>query len=105
MIQSIVGLKSLHEFHLNHCGTTDAGLRLLETMPQLTHLDVSAEPRLTDAAIASITKLKRLKSLSLNSYVGTEDGWMRFSTDALRSLAGSRPGTSASRGQAVTARS
>jgi hypothetical protein len=87
VIENIVGLNSLHEFHLNHCGTTDAGLRLLETMPQLTLLDVSAEPRLTDAAIASIASLKRLRSLSLNSYVGTEDGWMRFSTDALRSLA------------------
>jgi hypothetical protein len=90
VIQSVVGLKSLRELHLNQCGTTDAGLRLLEAMPQLTLLDVCAEPRLTDAAIASIARLKRLKSLSLNSYVGTGDGWMRFSADALRSLAGLR---------------
>jgi hypothetical protein len=86
VMQNVVGLKSLRELHLNQCGTTDAGIRLLETMPQLTLLDVYAEPRLTDAAIASIAKLKGLKSLSLNSYVGTEQGWMRFSTDALRSL-------------------
>jgi beta-lactamase regulating signal transducer with metallopeptidase domain len=90
VVQNVVGLQSLREFHLQHCGTTDAGLALLATMPQLTVLDVSGEPRLTDAAIASIARLKRLRSLSLNSYVGTEQGWMRFSTDALRSLVGLR---------------
>jgi beta-lactamase regulating signal transducer with metallopeptidase domain len=90
VIENVVGLKSLRELHLNQCGTTDAGLRLLETMPQLTLLDVYSEPRLTDAAIASIAKLKRLNYLSLNSHVGTAQGWMRFSTDALRSLAGLR---------------
>lgn len=86
-IKHIVELKSLRELHLNDCGTTDAGARLLETMLQLVHLELYAEPRLTDAAIASIAKLKRLKHLSLNSYVGTEHGWMRFSRDATRSLA------------------
>jgi beta-lactamase regulating signal transducer with metallopeptidase domain len=90
ILQSIVGLESLRELHVHQCGTTDAGARLLEAMPQLTLLDVSAEPRMTDAAIASVAKLKRLKSLSLNSYVGTEDGWMRFSAGALRSLTGLR---------------
>jgi beta-lactamase regulating signal transducer with metallopeptidase domain len=90
ILQNVIGLKSLRELHLNQCGTTDAGLKLLETMPQLTLLDVCAEPRLTDAAIASIAKLKRLKHLSLNSYVGTEHGWMRFSADALQALVGLR---------------
>src|SRR5262249_60114903 len=70
IIESIVGLKSLRELHVNQCGTTGAGLRLLESMPQLTILDVYPEPRLTDAAIASNTKLNRLKHLSLNTYVG-----------------------------------
>src|SRR5262249_11500809 len=32
-------------------------------------------------------KLKRLTHLSLNSYVGTEHGWMKFSKDATRLLA------------------
>jgi beta-lactamase regulating signal transducer with metallopeptidase domain len=90
VLQNVVGLKSLRELHLNQCGTTDAGFRLLEAMPQLTLLEVSGEPRLTDAAIATIARLKGLKSLGLNSYVGTEHGWMRFSADALRALAGLR---------------
>jgi len=87
-IEHIVGLKSLRELHLNQCGTTDAGVRLLEAMPQLTHLELYAEAGLTDAALASIAKLKRLKHVGLNSYVGTEQGWMRFSKEATGSLAG-----------------
>jgi Leucine-rich repeat (LRR) protein len=86
-IQSIVGLKSLCELRLNQCGTTDAGIRQLEAMPYLTHLDVYQEGHLTDTAIASIAKLKRLKHLSLDSYVGTEHGWMRFSKEAIQLLA------------------
>ena len=86
-LQHIVGLKSLRELHLNECGTTDAGIRMLEGMPQLTHLDVYQEGRLTDAAIASIARLKRLKHLRLSSYVGTERwGFMRFSAESLRQL-------------------
>ncbi len=88
-LKHIVGLKSLRELHLHECGTTDAGIRLLEQMPQLTHLDVYQEGRLTDAAIASIAKLKRLKHLGLNAYVGSQElGWMRFSKEATKSLAG-----------------
>ncbi|MFM9960869.1 MAG: hypothetical protein ACKV2Q_06550 [Planctomycetaceae bacterium] len=88
-LKHIVGLKSLRELHLNQCGTTDAGIRLLEQMPQLTHLDVYQEGRLTDAAISSIAKLKRLKHLGLNAYVGSKElGWMRFSKEATKSLAG-----------------
>jgi hypothetical protein len=86
-VQSIVALKSLRELRLNGCGTTDVGMRLLEGMPQLRHLELYGEARLTDAALASVAKLKRLTHLSLDSYVGTEQGWMRFSKDALRSLA------------------
>ncbi|MCI0681104.1 MAG: DUF1559 domain-containing protein [Gemmataceae bacterium] len=87
-IQAVAGLKSLEELHVSECGTTDAGVRLLEAMPWLTHLGIRQEGRLTDAAIGSIAKLKRLKHLSLTSYVGsTELGWMKFSRDALRPLA------------------
>src|SRR5262249_2971471 len=87
IIQQLVGLKSLRELSLNDCETTDAGVRLLEGIPQLTHLSFYAEPRLTDAAIASIAKLKGLKHLSLDSYVGTKNGWMRFSKQATAALA------------------
>jgi hypothetical protein len=83
----IAGLKSLAEFHLIECGTTDAGVKLLEKVPQLTHLEIRQEGRLTDASILVIANLKRLKHLSLNCYVGTMDGWMRFSRQALAALA------------------
>lgn len=88
-IQGIVALKSLRELSLGTCGTTDAGVRLLEGMPQLTHLSLSTEGRLTDAALTSIATLKRLKALSLSSYVATAQlGRMRFSAAAIRRLAG-----------------
>jgi hypothetical protein len=87
-IRHLVGLKSLRELYVNHCGTTDAGVGLLEAMPQLTHLELYAEARLTDSALVSIAKLKRLKHLSLDSYAGTEQGWMRFSKEGTRLLAG-----------------
>ncbi len=86
-LQHVVGLKSLRELRLNECGTTDAGIRRLEGLPQLTQLDVYQEGRLTDAAIASIATLKRLTHLRLTSYVGTERwGFMRFSSESLRQL-------------------
>jgi hypothetical protein len=87
IVRRIAGLKSIRHLRLSECGTTDAGVRILETMPQLTHLDVYQEGLLTDAAMASIAKLKRLTYLGLNTYVGTEYGWMRFSKDATRALA------------------
>lgn len=41
---------------------------------------------MTDASLASIAKLKRLKTLELTSHVGTELGRMRFSEEAFESL-------------------
>lgn len=47
------------------------------------------EGRLTDEALKSIARLPRLKSLALDSYVGTERfGWMRFSAAGIRQLKG-----------------
>lgn len=88
-IKQIIGLKSLRELSVGECGTTDAGAQLLESLPQLTHLSLSQEGRLTNAALVSIGKLKQLKSLSLNSYVATQQyGQMRFTFTGLKSLAG-----------------
>ncbi|MBC8114171.1 MAG: PD40 domain-containing protein, partial [Candidatus Saccharimonas sp.] len=86
-LKHIVGLKSLRELRLRESWVTDAGIQLLEGMPQLTLLEIYQEGRLTDGAIASIAKLKRLKYLSLTCYVGTKRwGFMRFSPEALRQL-------------------
>lgn len=86
-IRSLVGLKSLRELSIAECGTTDAGAKRLEKLPQLTSLSLRQEGRLTDEALKSIAKLPRLKALALDSYVGTERlGWMRFSAAGIRQL-------------------
>jgi hypothetical protein len=87
-IRAASRVPSLTELSVGECGTTDAGARLLEAMPQLTRLTVRQEGRLTDAALAPIATLKRLRSLDLSSYVATAShGRMRFSEAGLRPLA------------------
>jgi beta-lactamase regulating signal transducer with metallopeptidase domain len=89
IIERIVALKALRELSLGHCGVTDEGVRRLEAMPQLTLLSLNNEGRLTDAALTSIGKLENLKSLSLSSYVATEQlGRLKFSADGIRRLIG-----------------
>lgn len=89
-IRAVQGLKSLRELRVSMCGTTDAGVKLLESMPQLTSLSLQ-EGRLTDTALASIGKLKRLKYLGLTSYGGdVHYGRMRFTATGIRHLAGLR---------------
>jgi hypothetical protein len=86
-IRSLVGLESLRELSITECGTSDAGAKLLEKLPQLTSLSLRQEGRLTDEALKSIANLPRLKALALDSYVGTERlGWMRFSAAGVRQL-------------------
>lgn len=88
-IRSLVGLESLRDLSIAQCGTTDAGAKLLEKLPQLTSLSLGQEGRLTDEALKSVAKLPRLKSLSLASYVGTERlGRMQFSATGIRQLKG-----------------
>jgi hypothetical protein len=90
-IRAVTGLKRLQDLSLGECGTTDAGVRLLEGMQQLTRLELRQEGRLTDAALVSVGKLTGLKHLDLSSYVGTEAyGWMRFSAEGIRHLVGLR---------------
>lgn len=86
--QEITGLERLTDLSIGECGITDAGVRLLSEMQQITRLELRQEGRLTDAALASVAKMKGLRYLDLSSYVGTEHyGWMRFSADAVRQLA------------------
>jgi hypothetical protein len=86
-IGQIVGLRSLRELSLGTCGMTDEGAGRLAGMSQLRRLSLNGEGRLTDAALASIAKLKRLQLLSLSSYVATEQlGHMRFTEEAIRRL-------------------
>ncbi len=88
-IRSVAQLKSLRELSVGECGTTDDGAKLLEGMTQLTSLSLRQEGRLTDAALKSIGKLTQLKSLSLDSYVGTvKHGRMRFSSEGIKELRG-----------------
>jgi hypothetical protein len=84
-------IPTLRELSIAECGTTDAGVRHLEAMSQLTRLTLRQEGRLTDAALASVAKLKRLRHLDLSSYVGTVPyGRMRFTPEGLQQLASLR---------------
>jgi hypothetical protein len=88
-IECVLGLKSLRDLTLNMCGTTDAGAERLESMTQLTSLSLDSEGRLTDAALASIAKLKHLKRLHLSCYGGSVQlGRMEFNSDGIRQLCG-----------------
>jgi Leucine-rich repeat (LRR) protein len=88
-IRSLVGLPALRELSLGECGTTNAGAKLLEQLPQLTALNLRQEGRLTDDALKSIGTLTRLTSLSLPNYVATERlGRMQFSAEGIRHLGG-----------------
>lgn len=70
-LRRLVALKSLRELYIAECGTTDAGVQFLESMPQLTHLALRNERTLTDAALTSIVKIKGLKHLDLSGSAGT----------------------------------
>jgi hypothetical protein len=81
-------LPMLRELSIAECGTTDDGVRYVRLMPRLTKLTLRQEGRLTDNALASIARMKRLAHLDLSSYVATERyGRMRFSPESLRQLA------------------
>jgi len=88
-IEAIVPLQSLRELSFHMCGTTDAGVKLLAKMPQLTCLSLDGEGRLTDAALDPIAGLKHLKRLDLHCINGSVQlGKMRFSEGAIHQLAG-----------------
>lgn len=88
-IRGMIGLDSLRELSIGECGTTDAGAKLLEQLPQLKSLSLRQEGKLTDEALQSIGKLTRLESLALDSYVATERfGRMQFSAEGVRHLGG-----------------
>src|SRR5262249_39102495 len=87
-LEAVSRMPTLRALSVGECGTTDAGVRHLEAMPQLTHLTLRQEGRLSDAALTSVAKLKRLRHLDLSSYVGTASyGRMHFTPEGLRQLA------------------
>src|SRR5262249_13447950 len=87
-LEAVSRVPTLRELSIAECGTTDAGERHLAAMPQLTQLTQRQGGSLTDAALGSVAKLKRLRHLDLSSYVGTASyGWMRFTPEGLRQLA------------------
>ncbi|WP_162130517.1 leucine-rich repeat domain-containing protein [Schlesneria paludicola] len=85
-LRSISEIESLRELNLSECGVTDEGLKSLEKLPNLTHLSIYQEGRLTDAALSTIAKLKHLKVLTLTTHVGTPLGRMHFSESATNQL-------------------
>ena len=88
VIQNAIGLKSLKTLNISECGTTDDGAKLLEQMPQLTSLRLYQEGLLTDTALESIGKLSNLVTLSLTTYVATQQyGRMEFSARGTAHLA------------------
>jgi hypothetical protein len=87
ILRNSLKIATLRDLSVSECGLTDAGARFLEQMPQLSRLTLSHEGRLTDAALNSVAKLKRLQGLHLPSYVSTEShGRMRFSANGLMQL-------------------
>ncbi|MBS0264200.1 MAG: hypothetical protein JSS02_19845, partial [Planctomycetes bacterium] len=86
-IRQLIGLPALRDLKIGECGTTDDGALLLEQLTKLESLALSQEGRLTGAALRSIGKLTRLRSLSLPSFVATQsDGRMQFSADDVAEL-------------------
>jgi hypothetical protein len=84
-------IPNLRELSIAECGTTDDGVRYVRLMPRLTRLTLRQEGRLTDAALASVSRVKQLTRLDLSSYVATAAyGWMRFSPDSLSQLSALR---------------
>lgn len=89
ILKNVSALPNLRTLKLHESGVTDVGLEYLERHPHLANLHIYQEGRLTEAAVISVAKQRRLKSLALIYYVGTELGHMRFSkaaTNLLESL-------------------
>ena len=91
VLHELRGHPSLRSIRISECGTTDEGIRGLHELPNLRELSLYQEGRLTDAALEMIAELTHLRSLSLTSYVSTQEyGWMRFSPDAMNKLSALR---------------
>jgi Leucine-rich repeat (LRR) protein len=86
VLQSLRHHPSLQSLKVKECGTTDEGVRSLRDLPNLKHLEIHQEGRLTDAALDVIPLLTELRYLSLASHVATGLGWMRFSPSSLARL-------------------
>ncbi|MDB5338570.1 MAG: inlA 5 [Planctomycetaceae bacterium] len=66
VLKQLVHLENLVDISLHDSGVTDAGLKELLNLSELTALDLRGCKQVTDAGIKSLTKLTNLTHLSLN---------------------------------------
>ncbi|MDR3234320.1 MAG: hypothetical protein LBT46_11770 [Planctomycetaceae bacterium] len=80
-VVKLTGLKKLKALNLTNGGITDAAVKAIaDAFPQLVHLDLSSETRLTDESTKDIARLQNLESLSLLFCGISEFGIMNIAT-------------------------
>ena len=86
-VTAIGQLKELRHLYLAGSGLTDAELVALKKLALLESLDISDNPRVTDAGMASIKALERLQALYLGKTGITDKGLMELKVlDGLHAL-------------------
>ena len=69
---------SIQGLNLYETGVTDRGLRELARMPNLTHLELSVNPGVTDAGVIELASVKSLRKVGLWGTGVTKDGIERL---------------------------
>lgn len=86
-LEVIVGCKALRVLIIPASGVTDAGLNHLSRVPRLDTLDVSENPRVTDAGMKQVATLERLEHLYLGKTSLTDKGLFELKPlEGLRTL-------------------
>lgn len=78
-------IKSLRKLSVNECGVTDAGMRHLESMTELTELSLGHN-RITEIGLNSLARLKKLRLLELNGYPSIQSDMSAITDDGLQQL-------------------
>ena len=87
VVEAVANIDSVTWLNIDKTAVTDASLKMLEEMPQLTWLHCgSNKKRLTDAGAESLKKLKKLKYLNISKNDISED--MFYDLDDLISPGG-----------------
>ena len=80
-VAKLAGLKKLKTLGFSNCRITDASVKIIaQAFPDLSSLDVSRNPLLTDASAKEIAKLKQLEVLNLLFCNFSEFGIMSIAT-------------------------
>lgn len=86
-LEAIAKCKALRELIIPASATTDAGLVHLLKMPRLESLDISENPRITDAGMKQVAQLERLEHLYLGKTSITDKGLFELKPlEGLRNL-------------------